>query len=111
MRTMPWLVSVRVSTAPSSTASQKLGQPVPDSYLVSDENRARVAHHAAVDAVVVAVPVGAGEGPLGAGLLGDLVLQRAEAPAQLRVALGGIGGQGVGHGGSFPSVAGGRGPG
>jgi hypothetical protein len=37
---MPWLVSVTVSTASLFSGSQKLGHPVPESYLVSDENSA-----------------------------------------------------------------------
>ena len=38
VRTMPWLTSVSSSTASGSSAWKKLGQPVPDSNLVSDEN-------------------------------------------------------------------------
>ena len=37
-RIMPKLRSEWTSTAASSSDSQKLGQPVPDSYLVSLEN-------------------------------------------------------------------------
>src|ERR687897_2228448 len=40
-----------------------------------------VAHDTAVDAGVLVVPVLAGERPLGAGLLGDVVLQRRQAAA------------------------------
>ena len=36
---MPWLVSVRISMRAGSTDSQKLGQPVPESYLVPLSNR------------------------------------------------------------------------
>ena len=39
VRTIPWLESVTVFTAESSVGSQKLGQPEPESYLVSDEKR------------------------------------------------------------------------
>ena len=35
VRTMPWLVSVRVRTASRAMGSVKLGQPLPESYLVS----------------------------------------------------------------------------
>jgi len=45
VRAMPWLWSVSVSTASSLTGSQKLGQPVPESYLVAE--RKRVAPQAA----------------------------------------------------------------
>ncbi len=37
---MPWLVSVRISTTSAPTVSKKLGQPEPDSYLVSEEKSA-----------------------------------------------------------------------
>jgi hypothetical protein len=37
---MPWLVSVTVTTASLARGSQKLGHPVPESYLLSEENSA-----------------------------------------------------------------------
>ena len=40
VRFMPWLVSVMSVTAPSRSGSQKLGQPLPESYLVVEENSA-----------------------------------------------------------------------
>ena len=44
VRTMPWLVSVSSSTASESRAWKKLGQPVPDSNFVSDENSGAPQH-------------------------------------------------------------------
>ena len=38
VRSMNRLRSSRRATAPSLTGAQKLGQPVPESYLASDEN-------------------------------------------------------------------------
>jgi len=38
MRTIPWLRSSTSSTASATSGSVKLGHPVPDSNLVSDEN-------------------------------------------------------------------------
>ena len=87
VRTMPWLWSTFSSTASASRAWKKLGQPVPDSNFVSDENRGASQHDAHVGAVVVAVPVLAGEGPLGAGLAGDLELRRGQALTPLVVGL------------------------
>ncbi len=40
VRTIPAVRSTLVVTAPSSTAVQKLGQPVPESYFVSEVNSA-----------------------------------------------------------------------
>ena len=37
---MPWLLSVMSVTAPSRSGSQKLGQPLPESNLVVEENSA-----------------------------------------------------------------------
>ncbi len=39
VRAIPVLKSSRVSMAVGETGSQKLGHPVPESYLVSDENK------------------------------------------------------------------------
>jgi hypothetical protein len=58
----------------------------------------RIAHDAVIGAVVVAVPVLAGEGALGGAALGDLELFGAETLTQGLFALCGIGGQGLGHG-------------
>jgi len=33
---MPWLASIRVSTAAASAGSTKLGQPEPESYFASE---------------------------------------------------------------------------
>ncbi len=52
-----------------------------------------IAHDAVVGAIVVTVPVLAGEGPFGGAALGHLELLRAEALAQSFFPGGGIGGQ------------------
>ena len=83
---MPWLTSLRVSTASSRMGFQKLGHPVPESYFVSLAEQRLVAHDAAIDPGVVVVPVDAGEGALGAGLLRDVELRRVEPFAQLVLA-------------------------
>ena len=75
---MPWLRSRLISTASATIGSVKLGQPVPDSNLVDRVEQLGAASRAAVDAVVVTVPVLARERPLGAGLAQHLVLLRAQ---------------------------------
>ena len=87
-------------TAPSRSGSQKLGQPLPESYLVVGGEQRLAARDAAVGAVVLGVPVDAGEGPLGATVPGHLELERVEPlpPALLgggQVGLGDL--LGVGH--------------
>lgn len=39
MRRMPWLVSVSTRTLSGEMGDQKLGHPVPESYLASDWNK------------------------------------------------------------------------
>ena len=38
MRRMPWLSSSRLATAAGTSGCQKLGQPEPESYLLSEPN-------------------------------------------------------------------------
>ena len=74
VRTMPWLASVFSSTASASSGLEEARPAGARLELRVGREQRRAAAHAHVGAVVVAVPVLAGERPLGAGLAGDLVL-------------------------------------
>ena len=87
--------SVSVSTAASSTGAKKLGQPVPDSNLVSDRNSGGAAAGAAVGPGPVLVPQLAGEGALGALLAKDAVLLGGEFGTPFGVGPG-LGGRALG---------------
>ena len=70
---MPCEVSVEVSTASPNIGSVKLGQPEPDSNLVSELNRALPQPGAAIHAVALLVDVLARPRALGGLVAQDLV--------------------------------------
>ena len=81
------LLSGRSSTASATAGSVKLGQPVPESNLVSALNSVAAAGRAAVVAGVLVVDVLARERRLGAGLAQHLVLRGRQLLAPLLVGL------------------------
>ena len=87
VRRMNRLLSGRSSTASATAGSVKLGQPVPESNLVSALNSIGAAARAAVVAGVLVVDVLAGERRLGAGLAQHVVLRGRELLAPLLVGL------------------------
>ena len=88
VRIMPWLWSTSSSTASAASGLEEARPAGARLELRVGREQRRVAADAHVGAVVVAVPVLAGEGPLGAGLAGDLELGRGQALTPLGVGLG-----------------------
>ena len=88
VRIMPWLWSTFSSTASALEGLEEARPAGARLELRVGREQRRVATDAHVGAVVVAVPVLAGEGPLGAGLAGDLELGRGQALTPLVVGLG-----------------------
>ena len=78
VRRMKRPLSGRSSTASATAGSVKLGQPVPDSNLVSEPNSSAPHAGAAVVAGLLVVDVLARERRLGAGAAQDLVLLRRQ---------------------------------
>ena len=78
---MPKVKSECSSMFRLSSGAQKLGQPVPDSNLVSELKSRSAAADAAIQALVVKVPGGAGERPFGRGVTRDLELDRRQLTA------------------------------
>ena len=68
-----------------STGAEKLGQPVPESYLVAEENSGAPQHTQAVLAGVLFIPVRAGERALGPMLPRDVELLGRELRAPFGV--------------------------
>ena len=79
--------STSVSTASPAIGAVKLGQPVPESNLVSDENSSAPQPGAGVRRVIVRVPEGAREGPLGPLAAQHLVLLGRQRGAPFGVGL------------------------
>ena len=84
---MPWLSSTSVSTAPSSTAWKKLGQPEPESNFASEREKLGAARAAAEDAVLLDEVEVAGPGRLGRGAAEDRVALGIELLLPLLVCL------------------------
>ncbi len=99
---MPSVLSWRSVTA-LSKAFQKLGQPVPLSNLVVDENEVEFATGATEHPGAVLVVERAAVGPLGARVAKDVVLLRVQKPMPLVVGVGDLeglvrrGGRGARH--------------
>ena len=83
VRRIPCDVSSRVSTLSSDDGSKKLGQPEPEWNLVSERKSSAPQPHAAIDAGILGVDVGAGERALGACLTEHVVLLRRQAVTPL----------------------------
>ena len=82
---MKRLLSGRSSTCSRLAGSVKLGQPVPESNLVSEENSSAPQQTQRYMPLALLVHVGPGEGALGARLAGHLVLLGRQLLAPLRV--------------------------